>query len=399
MPAIVQKFGGTSLKDSQTQAIALGHIRRAAEEGKGVVVVVSAMGRKPAPYATDTLIELMKCAGEPVSPRELDLMISCGEIISTALIAHALSSRGCPAIGLTGGQAGIITDGKYGQAEIIAVRAEGILRHLREGKVVVVAGFQGVTPEGEITTLGRGGSDTSAVAIGAAISAEMVEIYTNVDGVAVVNPALVPEAPFFKEIDFQDMLELAAEGCRVVHPRAIKAALERNLTLRVRSTFSQKEGTLIHKITPSRKEESPFIGMADQTELGLITFTPSDNEERKETLSKVEQALAPFWHETLPPEGEQVSFLVREDILFPSLLEALYRIGLPHQLRTRLAKLTILCHESPAPELRSQLSALLKEHGLHPLSTISQASRVKLLFPQASLPEAARLIYRRIFIK
>ncbi|TKJ30629.1 aspartate kinase [bacterium (candidate division B38) B3_B38] len=398
MPAIVQKFGGTSLKDSRTRDLALGHILRAVQEGKGVVVVVSAMGRKPSPYATDTLIELLKAAGEPVSPRELDLMVSCGEVISTALIAHTLSSRGCPAIGLTGGQAGIITDGKYGQAEITEIKSEPILRHLREGKVVVVAGFQGVTRKGEITTLGRGGSDTSAVAIGAAISAEMVEIYTDVEGVAVVNPALVTEAPFLKEIDFNDMLQLATEGCRVVHPRAIKTALKGNLPLRVRSTFSQKEGTLVHKIPRSRKGDFPFIGIADQKELALLTFTPAEKD-RKKTTSQIEQALTHFWHESLPPERMELSFLVREDIFYPSLLEALHRVGLPLKLRTGLAKLSLICHENPPPKLQSRLSALLKEHDLHPLRTITQPASVKLVLPQSSLKEAANLIYRKIFLE
>ncbi len=397
MPIIVQKFGGTSLKDSHTRDHALGHILRAIKEGKGVVVVVSAMGRKPSPYATDTLIELLKAAGEPVSPRELDLMVSCGEVISTALMAHALSSRGCPAIGLTGGQAGIITDGKYGQAEITEIQSEPILRHLQEGKVVVVAGFQGVTPQGEITTLGRGGSDTSAAAIGVALSAEIVEIYTDVEVVGVVNPALVPEAPFLKEIDFKDMLQLANEGCRVVHPRAIKTALERNLPLRVRSTFSQKEGTLIHTIPPSRKREVPFIGIADQRELALITFTPAE-EERKEIASHIEQALAPFWYESLPPEEKELSFLVREDVFFPSLLKALYRVGLPHKLRIGLAKLSLICHKKPPPKLQSRLSTLLEEHDLHPLHTITQASSVKLILTRSSLKQAAHLIYREIFL-
>ena len=397
MPVIVQKFGGTSLKDSHARDHALGHILLTVQEGKGVVVVVSAMGRKPSPYATDTLIELLKAAGEPASPRELDLMVSCGEVISTALMAHALSSRGCPAVGLTGGQAGIITDGKYGQAEITEINSEPILRHLREGKVVVVAGFQGVSPQGEVTTLGRGGSDTSAEAIGVALSAEIVEIYTDVEGVGVVNPALVPEAPFLKEIDFKDMLQLANEGCRVVHPRAIKTALTGNLPLRVRSTFSQKEGTLIHTIPPSRKGDFPFIGIADQKDLALLTFTPAE-EERKETTSHIEQALAPSWHESLPPEGRELSFLVREDVFYPSLLEALSRIGFPHELRTGLAKLSLICHKKLPPELQSRLSALLKEHDLLPLRTITQAASVKLVLPRSSLKKAANLIYREIFL-
>ncbi|MFB0518630.1 MAG: aspartate kinase [Acidobacteriota bacterium] len=398
MPVIVQKFGGTSLKDSHTRDLTLGHILLTVKEGKGVVVVVSAMGRKPSPYATDTLIELLKAAGEPASPRELDLMVSCGEIISTALMAHSLSSRGCPAVGLTGGQAGIITDGKYGQAEITEINSELILRHLREGKVVVVAGFQGVSPQGEVTTLGRGGSDTSAAAIGVAVSAEMVDIYTDVEGVAVVNPALVPKAPFLKEIDFKDMLRLANEGCRVVHPRAIKTALAGNLPLRVRSTFSRKEGTLIHTISPSRKEYFPFIGIADQKELALLTFTPAE-EERKEIASHIKKAIIPFWHESLPPEGRELSFLVREDVFYPFLLEALSRIGLPHKLRTSLAKLSLICHKKPPPELQSRLSNLLEQHDLYPLRTISQAACVKLLLPQSSLKEAANLIYRKIFLK
>ncbi|MFZ5640452.1 MAG: aspartate kinase [Bacillota bacterium] len=245
MKIIVQKFGGTSVATAAGRAKAMEKIIRAKEEGYAPVVVVSAMGRKGEPYATDTLIELVKTIHSDIEARELDLLVSCGEIISTVVMAHSLKTAGHPAVALTGGQAGVVTDGNHGNARILEIDPEPVKDHLRQGKVVIVAGFQGVCDDGNITTLGRGGSDTSATALGAALGAEVVEIYTDVDGVMTVDPRLVPEAPIMKEVSYKEICEMAYQGAKVIHPRAVEAAMSGHVPVRIKNTFSDHEGTLI----------------------------------------------------------------------------------------------------------------------------------------------------------
>jgi aspartate kinase len=240
------KFGGTSVRDDESRAAAVAQIRRHHESGKRIVVVVSAMGRKGEPYATDTLIDLLREIGEPVSARELDLVMSCGETLSAAFFAHLLSKSKMPAIAFTGQQAGVVTDDAAGEAEILGVDPMLIRRALMQGKIAVVAGFQGADTDGEIRTLGRGGSDTSAVAIGAALEASVVEIYSDVDGIASADPRRVTEAPFMEEIGAEQILAMAEEGSRVIHPRAVKASLITQTPILARNTFSDAPGTLIH---------------------------------------------------------------------------------------------------------------------------------------------------------
>ncbi|MEN8165070.1 MAG: aspartate kinase, partial [Acidobacteriota bacterium] len=214
-------------------------------QGKRIAVVVSAMGRKGEPYATDTLIDLLAGAGEPASPRELDLAMSAGELLSAAYFAHFLSLDGIPAEAFTGPQAGFLTDGAAGQAEILSLKPERVRRCLEEGKVAVVAGFQGADAEGEIRTLGRGGSDTSAVALGAALTAIEVEIYTDVEGVAEADPRRVPAARFLTSMSADTLLAMAEEGSKVLHPRALRAAQPSRTPIRVRNTFDMTPGTLV----------------------------------------------------------------------------------------------------------------------------------------------------------
>ncbi len=240
------KFGGTSVRDDESRAAALAQVRRHHKAGSRIVVVVSAMGREGEPYATDTLIGLLRGVGEPVPPRELDLMMSCGETISASFFAHLLSKNKMPAQAFTGPQAGVLTDDKAGEAEILGVEPALLRRALMQRKIAVVAGFQGADADGEIRTLGRGGSDTSAVALGAALEASVVEIYSDVDGIACADPRRVPEAPFMDEIGAAQILAMAEEGSKVIHPRAVKASLATQTPIRARNTFSDAPGTLIH---------------------------------------------------------------------------------------------------------------------------------------------------------
>ncbi len=250
MDTVVVKFGGTSVATEESRARAVAHVAKLQSRPARVVAVVSAMGRKGSPYATDTLLSLL--SGES-SPAVRDLLMSCGETISACVFADALEQNGINAAALTGIQAGILTDSSFGKAEIFDMNTLHIWSALHEGKVPVVTGFQGANVSGEVTTLGRGGSDTSAVAIGGFLRAKEVIIYTDVPGVAVIDPRIIPQAPFFDQISPKPMRLLAFWGAGVVHPRAVNAADKFGMDVWVRSTFDDKPGTLIteHANMPS----------------------------------------------------------------------------------------------------------------------------------------------------
>lgn len=241
MALIVQKYGGTSVVGIERIKAVAGRVAGAREAGHKLVVVVSAMGD-----ATDDLIALAQAITPHPAPREMDMLLSTGEIVSSTLLTMALHTLGCPALSLTGAQAGIWTDTFHRQARILVVEAHRLLKEIEEGKVVVVAGFQGVTREMETTTLGRGGSDTTAVALAAALRAERCEIYTDVEGVFTADPKLVPQARKLKEIGYEEMLELATHGAKVLHPRAVELGWLYNIPVLVASSFTQAPGTLVH---------------------------------------------------------------------------------------------------------------------------------------------------------
>jgi aspartate kinase len=242
MRIIVQKFGGTSVRTASDRERVSRWVERAVQDGYRPVVVVSAMGRRGDPYATDTLLDLVPEGG---TPRDLDLLAHCGEVIAAVVVAAELTRRGLSARALTGAQAGILTDANHGQARILSVDPAPVQRVLGDGTVPVVAGFQGRTADGEITTLGRGGSDTTAAALGAALKAEVVDIFTDVDGIKTADPRIVPGARTLKALDYEEVFQLANLGARVVHPRAVEIARQFQVPLRVRSTFSASDGTLV----------------------------------------------------------------------------------------------------------------------------------------------------------
>lgn len=250
---IVQKFGGTSVDSDPHRRQAARKIIDAMDRGLAPVVVVSAIGRNGAPYATDTLIGVLRGIDPSISPnrRDVDTMLACGEIISTAVMAVTLQSMGCPAVAMTGGQAGILTDDDFGNARILEVHPEAVVAAAERGLVPVVCGFQGVTkptpeqPHGFITTLGRGGSDTTASALGAALRAVAVEIYTDVDGVKTADPDMVPDARTLSACSYSELAEMTHLGAKVVHPRAAEMAMDHGIPLWVRSTFTDHPGTRI----------------------------------------------------------------------------------------------------------------------------------------------------------
>ncbi|MBL0387175.1 aspartate kinase [Tumebacillus sp. ITR2] len=287
MTIYVQKFGGTSVADAERIQKAARRLVETAQAGHQVVAVVSAMG-----HTTDHLVDLAGLLSDNPSPREIDMLLSTGEQVTCALMAIAVQQLGASSISLTGGLAGIRTESHHGRARIIDIDPTRIWAELGQGKIVIVAGFQGLTPCGEIATLGRGGSDTTAVALAGALGADLCEIYTDVDGVYTTDPRIVPHAQRINEIPYDEMWELAHLGANVLHPRAVEAARRHRVPVRVRSSFEYDDpGTLLTS-TVANALALPVYGIALDPD--LQSGWPGDTFEADGDLAKISVVAAPL---------------------------------------------------------------------------------------------------------
>ena len=269
---VVQKFGGTSVADTEKIKNVAKTVIHEKNNGNDVVVVVSAMG-----HTTDYLVKMAKDLSATPSEREMDMLLSTGEGVSIALLAMAIQAQGYDAVSFNAMQVGIFTENVHSKARILKIETEKLRKNLNEGKIVIVAGFQGVTADGEITTLGRGGSDTSAVAIAAALNAERCDIYTDVEGVYTTDPRVVPTASKLKSISYEEMLELAHAGANVLHPRSVETAKLNNVPLRVRSSFKIGDmGTLILGVD-KMEIDRPVTGVAaDLSQTRIVVLDVPD---------------------------------------------------------------------------------------------------------------------------
>jgi len=317
VPVIVQKYGGTSVGDAARIRAVAERVVRAKRGGYDVVVVVSAMGD-----TTDRLAEMAREITPTPSGRELDMLLTAGERIAMSLLAIAVNANGCRAASYTGSQAGIITDTRHGAAKIIEIRAGRILQSLEEGNVVIVAGFQGLSTAYDITTLGRGGSDTTAVALADALDAEYCEIFTDVEGVFTADPRVEPKARKLHAVSYEEMLELAASGARVLQTRSVEYARRSGMMLHVRSSFSEDGGTWV-KEEDERMEGAMVSGVAH--DVGEARVTLSGVPDRPGAAAAVFRAVA--------DEGVPVDMIVqneardgRADISFTAPTEDLARL-------------------------------------------------------------------------
>jgi aspartate kinase len=278
MALIVQKYGGTSVGSVERIQAVAERVVKTAQAGNAVVVVVSAMGK-----TTDGLVKLAQEISTSPSRREMDMLLSTGEQVTIALLSMALQELGQPAISLTGAQVGIVTEAEHTRARILSIETERMQRHLQDGRVVVVAGFQGISSQSdlEITTLGRGGSDTSAVALAAALQADCCEIYTDVPGILTTDPRLVPDAQLMDEITSDEMLELASLGAKVLHPRAVEIARNYGVMLVVRSSWSDQPGT---KVISPPPQPRPLQGLEIAQPVDAVQF---DTDQAKVALLRV----------------------------------------------------------------------------------------------------------------
>ncbi|QAT40212.1 aspartate kinase [Clostridium sp. JN-9] len=278
MKIIVQKFGGTSVSNHENRKLVVNKVLSSIKNGYSPIVVVSAMGRKGQPYATDTLLSLISDDLKEKNPLVTDSLMSCGEIISTAVICDELAELQINSVPLTGGQTGIITDENYTNASVLKVETDNIFNILKQGKVPVVAGFQGISSSGFVTTLGRGGSDVTAALLGAAVNAEKIEIFTDVDGIMTADPRIVRDASLIEEISYNEVFQFADQGAKVIHPRAVEIAMRANIPLVIKNTMSECNGTII--CSNSTEDSSSVItGITHMKNRDQIKISYEDNKD------------------------------------------------------------------------------------------------------------------------
>lgn len=395
MPVIIQKFGGTSVSTPESREAAVARILEARQQGFDVVVVVSAMGRAGEPYATDTLINLVNGTGQSFDKRDLDLVMACGEIISAGVFVATLRKRVAKVAILTGWQAGILTDGKYGDARIIDVRPERVRRLLADGYIVVVAGFQGMSDQGEITTLGRGGSDTTAAAMGVAMEAEGVEIYTDVDGIMTADPRLVPEAKVLSVMDYSEVLQMAYEGAKVLHSRAVEMAMQKNVQLIVKKTVGRHPGTkIVSTVLYEGRRQQPVIGVAHTVNVTQIAIQPEKGIPGLDSRIFSALAKAGVSVDLINVSPETKLFAVKEEDV-PLVQAALS--GFPVRLRQRqgCAKVSVVgIGMRGVPGVMARVTEALADAEIEILQTSDSHLTITCLIDQVNLTKAVNALHQ-----
>lgn len=403
MPIIVQKYGGTSLSSAENRNYVLSNVISAKRQGYQVVVVVSAMGRSGDAYATDTLIGLLRSINHNPPSREMDMLLSCGEIISGVVLTNCLLSEGEDAVFLTGAQAGIITDNQHGDAHILRVKTTRIQELLEKGSIVVIAGFQGVNDQGELTTLGRGGSDTTAAAIGVALNAEVIDIFTDVDGIMTADPRIVKDARLLTMVTYNELCQLAREGAKVIHPRAVEIAMQRNVPLRVRSTFSDSTGTLVcsgngmQDMGVDIERDHVITGITQTPHISQIKIMLALDENNAQIQLKVfkAMALANISVDFINVSPELISYTVSRDDA-ERAREILDTMGIKAQVTSECAKVAVVgAAMTGIPGVMSRVVEALVANQIPILQTGDSYTNIWCLVPAPEMEKAVTALHAR----
>ena len=401
MKIIVQKFGGTSVANEESRLAVKNKIQQAIHNGYSPVVVVSAMGRKGAPYATDTLIDVLKAENISVNVREMDVMMCCGEIISSCIMAAHLQKHGINAMALTGGQAGIITDSQFGAARIKNINVSNLHHLLEAGIIPVVCGFQGVTEDNQkFTTLGRGGSDTTAAALGAALHAEFVEIYTDVDGIMTADPRVVAQANILEKISYAEVCQMAHNGAKVIHPRAVEIAMSSNVPLIVKSTFSEAPGTIITNERSAGALGSD-VAISDNMASGVASL--SDLAQFRITLNPEDMSAGRKLFEDLAAAGISVGSLNLSEkeamfaVFSPDVdrtCEVLDNTEFKYVLNTGCGKVTVVGNAMRGvPGVMATFVAALASKKIAILQTVDSDTTISAIIKEEYLNEAVKALH------
>lgn len=393
MAIVVQKFGGSSVADVDRIGRVADRVARTRGEGKQVVVVVSAMGD-----TTDDLLALARKVSENPARRELDMLLTAGERISMALLSMALNARGVPAVSFTGSQSGIITTDTHANARIVEVRPFRVQEELANGKVVIVAGYQGVSQRKEVTTLGRGGSDTTAVALAAALGAEACEIYSDVEGVYTADPRLVTDAKRLAEISYEEMQELAESGAKVLHAQAVEWAKEKGIAIHARSTFGGAGETVIRPLADTGGGTGRIVGVTSEKDLALLLASPGTAAALSELLEHLD-GRGSFGKQLLfdrLPSGAASLVLSKENLPdYGALVAELgERFGGGVTVREGVGAVSVIGAGINASFANvRKVQAVLAGLGAEPLQLSTSSFRVSVLLEERHLPDAVRALH------
>ena len=399
MALLVHKYGGSSVEDAEKIQRVAERVINAKISGNDVVVVVSAMGD-----STDELIDLAHTVSTDPEPREMDLLLSTGELVSCTLLSMAIKSMGHDSVSLTGNQAGIVTDTMYGHARISRVDSDRIKDELEKGQITVVAGFQGMTEGKDITTLGRGGSDTTAVALAAALNADRCDIYTDVEGIYTADPRIVPKARKMAEIGYQEMLELASYGAKM-HPRSIELGSVYQVPIYVASSFSDQPGTLIHKgpDEDNMEDRIKVTGIAYQSNIAKVTVRavpdrPGMAAELFEPLSAVGISVDTIVQNTSVERLTDISFTVDRSDLQKTLRElesVTNEMGAGEVVTDpTLASISVVgSGMQNTPGYASRMFRVLSEARINIEMITTSETRISCIIAEAQVPEAVRLLH------
>lgn len=401
MALIVQKYGGTSVADPERIRAVADHVAYTQQHGNQVVVVVSAMGK-----TTDNLLSLAQQVSDVHPGREMDMLLTTGERISMALLCMALAGRGVDAVSFTGSQVGIITDTVHTKAKILEVQGDRVREALSAGKVAVVAGFQGVSTDHEITTLGRGGSDTTAVALAAALNADVCEIYTDVTGVFSADPRIVPQARKLSRLNFEEMLEMAGAGSKVLALRSVEFARNHNVPIHVRSSFTWEHGTMVtgEPTEGDSSMEEPIIsgvvhdaseskvtvaGVPDRPGISAALFEPLAN--ANVNVDMIVQNTSKEGHTDISFTVPKADIKVAEDIV-SKVAKEIHADGVSHE--ANIAKISLVgAGMKTSPGIAAKMFRVLAENGvnIHMIST--STIRISVVVASDDMERAVRALH------
>ncbi len=399
MKIIIQKFGGTSVSTAESRLRVVEKVHKAMQCGYTPVVVVSAMGRRGEPYATDTLLSLGAEACADLPPRDRDLLAGCGEIISSVVMAGTLISHGIAASALTGAQAGILTDERFGKAGCLHVEPTRIMGCLKEGIVPVVAGFQGASRNGDLTTLGRGGSDTTASLLGVALHADAIEIYTDVDGIMTADPRVVSEARVIDSVSYAEVFQMADEGAHVIHPSAVEVAMGGNIPLIVRNTFSEEAGTRIsaHGAPAAAPEEGDIMtSIAQMPGRAQLTASLEDAEKADRLLSDLADHDISIDLINIFP-GHMACTVAEEDK--ERAVERFHAMGVEPQVVGNCVKVSCIGHKMRGvPGVMARIAHALRQAGVAILQTADSHMTISCLVAKEQAVDAVQALHREFHL-
>lgn len=398
MKIIIQKFGGTSVSNNDIRNEAVNRIISAMDKEFKPVIVVSAIGRLGDPYATDTLRNFVKSIGTEPNPREMDLLMSCGEIISAVALANTLKLKGYDSEVFTGSQAGIKTDGKFSNARILEVGPKNIVKSLENGMIPIIAGFQGVTEEGDITTLGRGGSDVTASIMGEALKAEAIEIYTDVDGIMTADPRIVSDASMIDSILYDEMFQMAEYGSKVIHPKAVEIAMKSNIPIVIKNTKTDTKGTLItndYRVLRDRKDSEDKI---------ITSVTQIDNRAQINIIPDIENENNEILFDSIAKAGISIDminiypkkiYFIIEDEYLDKLDNVLKELGYEYGFIKGCSKVTIIgTRMSGIPGVMAKMLTALNQENIEILQTSDSHTTISCLIDGSYTNQAINALHK-----